>query len=171
MFKRQKEGLHLAEYSSDEELLLITQMYARTNPIGFIPVDITKGVISFRNGVASGGYLRLIKVDNTIHGFIAGMLNTQYHNSERTVQQMYYYCDLEGIEAFRAVVIAHEGLVRYAEGLKAKNITSACSQLYTNENFVKILRTQGWSVFGTIALWRTTHHDNPSRNPRSVTQK
>jgi len=162
-YKPEKLGLHLDIPKTDEELQFIAKLYARENPIGMIPVDSQKCLIEFRKALSSGAYVRLIKLDDKIHGFMAGMQISTMHSSEKTVQQMYYFCNLEGILAFRAVVIAHEGLVKYAEGLKAKYVMSTCSQLYKNDNLCRILKLQGWVQFGYVAVWKTSHHKSPSQ--------
>lgn len=167
MYTKQITGLHLAIPKTDDELSFIAKLYAQQNPIGMIPVDIQKSIIGFRNALHIDAYLRLIKKGNVIHGFIGGMLGTTGHTSEKTVQQLYYYCNLESLEALRALLLAHEGLIKYAEGLKAKNVLSTCSQFYNNDNLAKILKTQGWDTFGFVALWKTSHHEYPSSNPRN----
>lgn len=167
MYKKTIKGLHLITPESDEELNFIARLYARQNPVGMIPVDIQKVVIEFRKALKSGAYIKMIQVDEEIHGFIGGTQVNILHISEKCVQQLYYYCDLEAMEAFRAVLLAHEGLVRYAENLKAKYVISPCSQFYNNDSFVKILKTQGWQVFGFLAVWKTSHNEYPSSNPRA----
>jgi hypothetical protein len=161
-YGKQTKGLHLKIPLSDTELSFIANLYASQNPIGMIPVDLQKSIIELRKAIQEGSYLRLIMVDNTIHGFIKGNQVNIPHSSEKTVQQLYYYCDLKGLAAFRAVVLAHEGLIKYAEGLKAKYVLSPCSQFYKNDNLCRILVTQGWEQFGYMALWRTCHNSNPS---------
>lgn len=167
MYTKQITGLHLVTPKTDEELKYIATMYAQQNPRGMVPVDIQKSVIEFRNALHLDAYLRLIKKGDVIHGFIGGMLGNNSHTSEKTVQQMYYYCNLKSLEALRALLLTHEGLIKYAEGLKAKYVVSACSQLYNNDNLAKILKTQGWDTFGFVALWKTSHHNQPSTNPRN----
>jgi hypothetical protein len=171
-YKPEKLGLHLEIPKTDDDLQFIAMLYARENPIGMIPIDSQKCLIEFRKALSSGSYVRLIKFNNEIHGFIAGMQISTMHSSEKTVQQMYYFCRLEGMLAFRAVVLAHEGLIKYAEGLKAKYVMSTCSQLYKNDNLCRILKLQGWSQFGYVALWNTSHHNSPSQTPsREHSQK
>ena len=162
-FIHKKVGLHLTSPVSDSELLEIVKMYASQNPEGMIPVDIQKSVISFRSSIQNGAYVRLIKNDDEICGFIAGMQVNNLHSSEKIVQQLYYYCNLKGLIAYRAVIISHEGLVKYAEGVKAKYVLSPCSQFFKNDNLCRILKTVGWSQFGYVALWNTSHHNSPSQ--------
>ena len=162
MYNKQIKGLHLAIPKLDSELFEIAEAYAESNPEGMVPVNIQHCVINFRNQIAAGAYVRLIKLDDDIFGFIAAVQAPSMHYSERTVQQLYYYCELEGLHAFRALVMAHEGLIKYAEGLKAKYVISPCSQFYKNDNLCRILKTQGWDTFGYLAVWKTSHNSAPS---------
>jgi hypothetical protein len=162
MYTKSFKGLHLVTPTSEADLFFVINLYSKSNPKGMIPVDVQRSFIAFKNIIHEGSYVKLIKYDNTIHGFIVGMQVNPLHTSEKTVQQLYYYCDLKGLAAFRAVVLAHEGLIKYAEGLKAKYVLSPCSQFYKNDNLCRILVTQGWEQFGYMALWRTCHNSNPS---------
>lgn len=155
-------GLHLSIAITNNDLAEAAQLYASQNPEGFIPVDIQKSVIEFRKAIHTGAYVRLIVLDNKICGFIVGMLMSASHVSEKTVQQLYCYCSLEGLAAYRGIVLAHEGLISYAEGLKAKYVLSSCNQLSLTNNLAKILGTRGWEVYGYMALWKTIHHSQPS---------
>jgi hypothetical protein len=168
VYTKKQIGLHLQVPKTDAELVHIATMYASQNPPLMISVDIQKSVIEFKKAMHSGAYLRLILLNEEIQGFIGGSQINTPHTSEKTVQQLYYYCKLEGLEALRALVITHEGLIKYAEGLKAKYVLSPCSQFYYNDNLCRILKTQGWQQFGYIALWRTSHHSSPSKHPRDV---
>ena len=162
MYNKQIKGLHLAIPKLDSELFEIAEAYAESNPEGMVPVNIQQSVVNFRNHLKAGSYIRLIKYDDEIFGFIGATQINPLHTSEKTVQQLYYYCELEGLAAFRAVVLAHEGLINYAEGIKAKYVISPCSQFYKNDNLCRILKTQGWGTFGYLAVWKTSHNSAPS---------
>lgn len=164
-YKKKYKGVHLQEIESEDDLKYIVKLYASKNP-SIIPCDHTKAFMEFRNGLAGGGYLRLIMKDEAIRGFIAGDLATPLFTSHKTVQQLFYFCNLESMEAFRAVILAHEGLVRFAEAVKAKYVMSASSPLIINDNLTSILKTQGWTIAGHTAIWKTSLEGVPSRHPR-----
>jgi len=165
-YHKKVSGLHLLTPKSDTEIIQMAEIYARHNPIGMIPVDINRCLIASRNIINSSGYLRMIMVDEVIHGFVVGTIASSFHFSEKTVQQVYCFSDLNGMLAFRSIIVAHEGLIKYAESVKAKYVMSASNPFIENNNFNKILELDGWSTFGGMSLWRTSHHKEPSKSKR-----
>lgn len=166
MFIKEIKGLHLATPKSDVEILVMAEVYAKNNPSGMIPVDKTRCLISTKGLIHNGAYVKMIKVDNDIHGFIVGMIATSYHFSEKTIQQIYCFSDLTGMVAYNAIKIAHEGLIKYAENNKARYVLSESNPLMVDNNFNRILEINGWTTFGNMSLWRTSYHENPSESKR-----
>ena len=162
MYKRQKSGLYLAEVSSDEELKEICNIFVTRANVGMLPYSIPKGLIEFRIGIAKGNYVRAIYLDNTLVGFIAACINTPYFCPEKVLQQVYYICDLDGMQGMRAVVMAHEALINYAEGQKIPYILATCSPLDTDNKLALILEKRGWRRFGYAVVWNCSTSDVPS---------
>jgi hypothetical protein len=170
MYKKKKEGLHLEDYATDEDLEYCAKLYREKTPQHFIPTSVVNSVIELRNGIALGGLFKLIMYDEAIIGFIAAQILRLPHTADKCVQQNYYMCNAEGMVAARALLMSHDLLINFAEGNKVKYVVSQCSPFEKNDNLCRLLKTQGWDTIGYVAVWKTSHEKQPSSKQRSPRQ-
>jgi len=164
IYTKKIDGLHLKTPETDADIIEMATRYIEISPKGMIPVDFKRCILATRSIIKSGGYVKMIKVEDVIHGFVVGTLASSFHFSEKTVQQAYCFSNLKGYIAYRALILAHDGLIKYAENVKAKYIMSEANPFMIDNNFNKLLAIHGWETFGRMSLWRTSHHEKPSVN-------
>lgn len=153
----------LHKLKDDKELSELIKLQMQEFNGDFIPLDFASSFISFKKSIAFGGYLRVIKdSENNIVGWIAAQQTKMPYSKIPVLNQCHYNCILTGMEAIRCLELSHKGLIDYAEAAKIP-IVMSCSSHFDEKNLLaRILEKMGWQRKGYAAIWRTSHHNEPS---------
>jgi len=122
-----------------------------------LPLDRNVSISNIRQKYLNKAFIRGLKDENGITGFILGEPVQHPHLSFIVMQQMYFASNYKGIKAAKAVIILHKALYDFAELRHIPMVMSTGSFLDENNVFTKILEKQGWSRTGYLACKKTSY--------------
>lgn len=140
-----------------EELIRCVEIYSALNDEDFIPSNYKASLSSIIKHWKTGEFIRVIEKGDEIIGFITAEVHVLRHCAHKQLEQTYYVTNQQGFTAARAVILAHQELIKYGEEIGVPIITSHCSHLDETRVLCRILQKNGWKVKGHVAVWRTSH--------------
>ena len=146
---------------SRNELEQCVDIYLAMNDESFLPSDKFNAFSNILRRWRGGEFIRIIEKDNEVVGFITGLVHVLPHCKYKQIDQDYYVSNLKGFGAARAVIVAHEEMIKYAEETGIPFVVTHCSHEDEDRVLCKILQKKGWRVKGHVALWRTSHAPKP----------
>jgi hypothetical protein len=148
----------LQKHCSKQELAICINIYADYNDNSFIAVNRRKSLLQLTDRVNQGQLFYTIKDGDVIVGWVLAEQLKHPFSTHSFLQQSFYVTSLSGIKAARAVILAHEELIRQAE-LRRIDLVISVGSFYDEQNvFTKILEKRGWSRRGHTAIWKTSHY-------------
>jgi hypothetical protein len=133
-------------------------IYADYNDNSFIAVNRRKSLLQLTDRVNQGQIFYTIRDSDVIVGWVLAEQLKHPFSTHSFLQQSFYVTSLSGIKAARAVILAHEELIKQAE-LRGIEIVLSVGSFYDEQNiFTKILEKRGWSRRGHTAIWKTSHY-------------
>lgn len=139
-----------------EELIKCVDLYLALNDQSFIPADRKSSIASIIKFWKSGEFIRVIENDDIV-GFITAQIHVLQHCKHKQLDQIYYASNLKGFSAARAVIVAHEAMIEYAEANSVPFVVTHSSHEDEQNVLCKILQKRGWRVKSHVAVWRTRH--------------
>jgi hypothetical protein len=147
----------LQKIQSIDEFSTCINIYADYNDDSFIHVDRKKSLLKLREHSKSG-FLYTIKDDGVLVGWLLAERLKHPFSSQSFLQQSFYVTNMRGIKSARAIILAHEELIRLAERFQIEIVLSVGS-FYDEQNiFTKVLEKKGWKRRGHTAMWHTSHY-------------
>lgn len=125
----------------------------------------TNKTVSFNNLITESKrsfYRVLIDDSGKLVGWVLAYKVQNQFNGYMELQQQFYTSIYAGIKAYKAVMLVHEELIKYAELYKIPVVTSHCSHNDSNFTLCRMLSKSGWLTRGYMAYWRTSWHPKPT---------
>lgn len=139
---------------SQADVEACVKIYRPQNDESFLPSSESVCLASFLAMMSNGFFVRVLKKDDEIVGFIIGEKGVSAHIPGAIVRQVYYASNLKGVEAYRAVKLLHKALVEFAEKQRVKTVLSQGSFLDPSNIFARILEKEGWERRHYLAVKR-----------------
>ncbi len=126
-------------------------LYIVQNQEHMLPSDYDTAVKTMITLIKRGAYCKVLKVDGKIRAWLLAIETQKEFVKQKAFQQIFFGSDLQGIQAYRAVVDLHNAMIDEALRRKIYFVLSTGSNQDTNNTFTKILGKNGWNVSGYLA--------------------
>jgi len=122
----------------------------------FMEYDRQHAIMQFNQCLNNQHFCRMLVTDeDEIVAWVLGCAGSRLYTPTRFFQLSFLGSKLEGIKAYRAVVILHEALVEEAIKRGFNTVASQCSPYDEKMVLVKILEKNGWERYGHTAIKKT----------------
>jgi hypothetical protein len=124
------------------------------------PLDYNTAYTGLHAMRSSGGYLRVMEINNRVVGWFSAKRGThQPHSNVKGCLQIYYHSSLRGVSAVKALIAFHDDFFNYVEKI-GYEVAITSSSLPNREVFERVLLQHGW-LRAKDRLLRWTRHRRP----------
>jgi hypothetical protein len=139
------------------EIKTCVDLYYRANDNSIMPACYDKSLRNLTAVWRQGAFYRVIEIDDQIVGWFLAGPNDMGFVRDIVFQQSFYYSNLSGFKAARAIRLAHSAIRDEAERLGLSICVSACSHEDTEKVMCRLLEKDGWIIKGHLAVYHTKH--------------
>jgi hypothetical protein len=136
--------LIVRDFLNDREIEQAATLYYEWTDKQFINADLMTSINGLKHIVKTNKFAKVILVDNAVVGFITGDRYNSPFMAERVFMQTFYFSNLKGVAAIRAIKLAHKALVDYAIKFKYDSCYSSGSFQDKDLVFARTLEKEGW---------------------------
>ena len=131
----------------------LSDIYISYDTDAIVPIDIIKAKRAVRTFVEEGAFVAIMRetLSGKVVGGIIAVIAANEYSSEKMLQQRFYVSSYEGFQAARALLLAHEVLVAFANKTNISYILSPSSHMDEKKQMNRILERAGWSSRGYIS--------------------
>lgn len=149
--------MEIRKAANIKEVEKCVELYYNYNDNALMPADYDKSLRNLVSVWRQGSFFRVIVSNNEVVGWIYCVLTDMSFVKYPVFQQAFYFSSLSGFKAARALLLAHESMVKEAEEKEYKICVSAASHEDTRRVLCKLLKKAGWTVKGHLAVFHTKH--------------
>lgn len=137
-----------------EDLDRLALEYMNKVPDPIFPVDAASVKKILPQNIKEKSIVGIIWRDYIAVGCIIAKVMQYELSTARILHQTFYNSNQRGIMAVKALVLAHQFLIRYATQLDLDYVVSGCSPMDTTNQLSRILAKEGWRTKGHISIWK-----------------
>lgn len=138
---------------NNAEYEVCAKLYIELAKDSMFEMDLATSTLNLFNA-AKSGFLRVIREDDAIRGWILGEVVQLRFCNHIQLEQTFYMSNFSGFKAAKAVILAHDALVNEAKRRRLSFVTSHASHMDKDLVLCKILAKQGWQVQGYLCQLR-----------------